>query len=128
MARRPFTPEVLLKLRRLAAQWGKIVARRAFGDKGSRLDVDFDTMSRSTPPPKASPKAPSKTLLGGQTAALGDPQPCPDCGRACSVARQQRSLRTKDVELRQNEPVAHCPDCRWDFFPPRPILRLDGQG
>lgn len=46
MAWRPFTPEELLELRRLAAQWGKIVARRAFGDKGSRPDVDFDTMEQ----------------------------------------------------------------------------------
>jgi len=59
-----------------------------------------------------------RTLLDRQTAALGDQQPCPDCGRACPVGRQERPLRTKGVELRQNEPVCHCPDCRRDFFPP----------
>ena len=44
MARRPFTADELLELRHLAAQWGKIVARRAFGDDGPGLEVDFDAM------------------------------------------------------------------------------------
>src|SRR6266705_3222660 len=40
MAHRDFTCEELHELRRLAAQWGKIVSRRAFGDDGPGLDVD----------------------------------------------------------------------------------------
>lgn len=111
MARRPFTPKELLKLRRLAAQWGKIVARRAFGDNGSGHDVDFDTMEQiAHAVTQGLTEDTLQTLLEGQTAVMGDPQTGPDRGRACSVARQQRSLRTKDVELRQNEPVAHCAD------------------
>ena len=46
MARRPFTPDELLELRELAAAWGKIVARRAFGDDGPGLDVDFEMMEQ----------------------------------------------------------------------------------
>ena len=46
MPRRDFTPEELLQLRQLAAQWGKIVARRAFGDDGPGLDVDLDCMEQ----------------------------------------------------------------------------------
>src|SRR5437899_816301 len=46
MARRRFTPEELNGLRELASQWGKIVARRAFGDDGPGLDVDFDAMEQ----------------------------------------------------------------------------------
>ena len=39
MARRSFTPEELQELRHLASQWGKIVARRAYGDQGPGLDA-----------------------------------------------------------------------------------------
>ncbi len=46
MARRTFTPEELQELRALAARWGKIVARRAFGDAGPGLDVDLDAMEQ----------------------------------------------------------------------------------
>jgi hypothetical protein len=46
MARRTFTPEELQELRHLAAQWGKIVARRAFGDDGPGLDVDLHVMEQ----------------------------------------------------------------------------------
>jgi hypothetical protein len=46
MPRRQLTPEMLQEIRDLAAAWGKIVARRAFGDQGPGLDVDFDTMEQ----------------------------------------------------------------------------------
>lgn len=119
MARRPFTPQELLELRQLAAQWGNIVARRAFGDAGPGLDVDFDMMEPiAHAAAQGLTEGTRQTLLESQTAALGDPQPCPDCGPAGPVHRQERPLRTKGVELQQNEPVAHCPDCRRDFFPP----------
>ena len=119
MARRPFTPQELLELRQLAAAWGKIVARRAFGDDGPGLDVDFTMMEQIAHAAAAGlTEGTLQTLLDSQTAALGDEQPCPACGRACPVERQERPLRAKGVELPQNEPVAHCPDCRRDFFPP----------
>src|SRR5439155_1539532 len=46
MARRTFTPEQLQEFQRFAAQWGKIIARRAFGDDGPGLDVDLDAMEQ----------------------------------------------------------------------------------
>ena len=119
MARRPFTPQELLELRQLAAQWGKIVARRAFGDDGPGLDVDFDTMEQIAQAAAAGlTEGTLQTLLESQTAALGEEQPCPDCGRPCPIGRQERPLRAKGAELRQSEPVCHCPACRRDFFPP----------
>ena len=41
-----FTDEELDRLRELAAEWGKIVSKRAFGDDGPGLDVDFTTMEQ----------------------------------------------------------------------------------
>ena len=46
MPRRQFTPQELQELRDLATRWGKIVARRAFGDAGPGLDIDLDTMEQ----------------------------------------------------------------------------------
>jgi hypothetical protein len=119
MARRPFTPDELQELRHLAAQWGRIVARRAFGDDGPGLDVDFDMMEQiAHAAAQGLTEGTLQTLLARQTDALGDKPPCPDCGRPCPVHRQERPLHAKGVELRQSEPVAHCPACRRDFFPP----------
>jgi hypothetical protein len=119
MARRPFTPQELDELRQLAAQWGKIVARRAFGDDGPGLDVDFNAMEQIAQAAAAGlTEGTLQTLLDRQAAGLGDEQSCPDCGRPCAVHRQERPLRAKGAELRHSEPVCHCPDCRRDFFPP----------
>ena len=119
MARRDFTPEEIHELRCLAARWGKIVARRAFGDQGPGLDVDFATMEQIALAAAAGlSESTLQTLLEQQAAALGEQHPCPDCGRPCVLRRQERTLQTQGPPLRQSEPLGHCPDCRRDFFPP----------
>ena len=121
MARRSFTPQELHELRQLAAQWGQIVARRAFGGDGPGLDVDFDTMEQIAQAAAAGlAEVTLQTLLDRPSAALGEQQPCPECGRPWAVRRQERPLRTRGVELRPSEPLCHCPDGRRDFFPPAP--------
>jgi hypothetical protein len=119
MARHTLTPEELQELRLLAAQWGKIVARRAFGDDGPGLDVDLDAMEQLAHAAAAGlTEGTLHTLLEQQAHALGAQQPCPDCGRPCPLRRQQRPLQVQGTPLQQSEPVGHCPDCRRDFFPP----------
>ncbi len=44
--RRQLTPGMLREIRDLAAGWGQIVAKRAFGASGPGLDVDFDMMEQ----------------------------------------------------------------------------------
>src|SRR5262249_7329482 len=127
MARRTFTPEELQQLRHLAAQWGKIVARRAFGDDGPGLDVDLDAMEQIARAAAAGlTEGTLHTLLEQQAHALGEQQPCPDCGRLWALRRQERPLQVQGAQLQPSEPVCHCPDCRRDFSPNRPILRLEG--
>jgi hypothetical protein len=119
MAHRDFTPEEIHELRRLAAQWGKIVARRAFGDDGPGLDVDLATMEQiALAAATGLTEGTLQTLLEQQAQALGEQQPCPDCGRPCAVRREDRPLQVQGAALQQSEPVCHCPDCRRDFFPP----------
>ena len=119
MAARAFTPEELRELSQLAAQWGKIVSRRAFGDDGPGLDVDFRTMEQIAYAAAAGlTEGALQTFLEQQARALGEQRPCPDCGRPCVLRRHERPLQVQGTQLRQSEPVGHCPDCRRDFFPP----------
>src|SRR5689334_12188049 len=100
MARRDFTPEEIHELRHLAAQWGKIVSRRAFGDDGPGLDVDFATMEQIALAAAAGiTEGTLQSLLEQQAAALGEQRPCPDCGRLCLLRRQQRPLQVQGAAL-----------------------------
>ena len=119
MTSAPFTPEELLQLRTLAAQWGKIVSKRAFGEDGPGLEVDFRTMEQiAAAAAKGLTEGTLQLLLEQQAQKLPDEQPCPDCGRLCPTQPHTRSLSARGAELEQVERLAHCPDCRRDFFPP----------
>ena len=122
MAAPSFTPEELQELRDLAARWGKIVARRAFGDAGPGLDADLATLERVA-------LAAARGLLDGTLATLLEQQartlpvesPCPECGRPCPMRHEPRTLvGTQGVAVDYQEPAAHCPACRRDFFPSTP--------
>ena len=120
MSSRAFSPEEIRELRQLAARWGKIVAKRAFGEDGPGLDVDLSTMEQiAHAAAEGLTEGTLQILLGQQAQRLGDEQPCPDCGRPCLVEREPRTLHVKGTDIRQEEPVCHCPDCRRDFFPPK---------
>ena len=57
-----------------------------------------------------------------QTALLGEPQPCPGCGKLCLVEVRDRELSTGEVPIELHETACHCSACRRDFFPStRPI-------
>jgi hypothetical protein len=119
MPRRTLSPQDLQELRELAARWGQIVARHAFGDAGPGTDVDLDAMEQVAAAAAAGlTEGTRATLLEQQTRRLGTEQPCPDCGRLCTVRRAERPLTARAGPLTQSAPVCHCPDCRRDFFPP----------
>ena len=118
MAARKLTPEELQAVARLAKQWGKIVVRQAFGDSGPSLDVDFAQMEQVA-------QAAAQGLTEGaleqattqQGQQLGEKQPCPQCGKLCTVTSAERPFRVKGAVLQLREPKCHCPTCRRDFFP-----------
>src|SRR5262249_42455421 len=86
MPRRSFTPQELQKIRALAAGWGKIIARQAFGDDGPGLDVDFAAMEQlATAAAQGLTEGTLSRLLEQHARRLGAQQPCPDCGRLCAV-------------------------------------------
>lgn len=108
-------------IRGLAKQWGKIVVRRAFGESGPGLDVDFNAMEELA-------VAAAQGLTEGtleeattlQAEALTDEQPCPDCGEVCGVGAHQeaRSIVVRGGgSFEHREPVCYCRRCRRSFFP-----------
>jgi hypothetical protein len=119
MPSRQLSPNQLQEIRNVAAQWGKIIARRAFGEQGPGSQVDFQAMEAIARAAAAGLAQGTLTVLLAQQAdTLAAEQPCPDCGRLCTVRRQERTLIFHGGQLTQQEPMGHCPDCRRDFFPP----------
>jgi hypothetical protein len=119
-----FTVEELQQLHELARQWAKIVSRRAFGDDGPGLDVDFRTFEQiATAAAQGLTEGTLQLLLEQQADKLPQEQPCPTCGKLCPTESRTRPLTAHAATVEQVERIAHCPDCRRDFFPP-----ADGPG
>ena len=113
------TPEQLQELQDFAAQWGKIIARRAFGDEGPSLEVDLDAMEQvAQAAAKGIIEGTLQAALEQQALKLTDQQPCPECQSLCPVKRKPRTVTVQGAKILQSEPVCHCPVCRRDFFPP----------
>ena len=114
-----FTAEELDRLRTLAAEWGKIVSKRVFGDDGPGLDVDFRTLEQIAAAAAQGLTAGTlQHLLQQQAQRLPEDQPCPACRRLCRTEPHKRALTARGAAIEQVERVAYCPDCRRDFFPP----------
>jgi hypothetical protein len=119
MPTRKPSPEQLAAVKELAKQWGKIVARNAYGDSGPDLDVDFDEMEQIAAAAAAGLAEGTLEQLAEQQARhLPDELPCPACQASCPVRRRPRQLVARSATITLQEPVAHCPACRRDFFPP----------
>ena len=115
MARAKVSPQDLRKIRELAAEWGKIVARRT-----DATELDFQAMEDLVAAATAGlTEGAFAALMQQQDRTLPAELPCPDCGRLCRVGHEDRELTVRAGQtLPLAEPVCHCPDCRRDFFPP----------
>jgi hypothetical protein len=119
MPRTHLTAAELQELHDLAAQWGKIIARRTGDDA---IDFDLHALEQIAQAAAAGlVEGTLQCLLQRQADALADQQPCPSCGRFCPLTYEDRTVQVRGgVALPYHEPVCHCPDCRRDFFPPPP--------
>ncbi|MBV8195594.1 MAG: hypothetical protein JOY80_08710 [Candidatus Dormibacteraeota bacterium] len=126
----PFTrgqSDDLSELRGIAYGWGKIVVRRAYGDEGPGLDLDFDSLeSLAVDMGQALIRGTIEEILKTQSEQLGQHQPCPGCGQTCPVTTAPRAIQVRGETIEYDEPVGHCPACRRDFFQ-RPAKRLGDQ-
>ena len=119
MAARKATAEDLKRIEELAKGWGKIIVRQHWGEKGPGLDVDLTQMEDVA-------MAAVQALMAGtlesatqqQASQLGQQQPCPECGRMCPLKPEERPIVVRTGgSFDHQEPKAHCPACRRDFFP-----------
>ena len=123
-ARRPMperkpTPEQLAAVKELAKQWGKIVAKSAYGPDGPPLDADFDEMEQIAAAATAGlVEGTLEHLTQQQAQRVPEQVPCPTCQKSCPVQTRSRPVVARGATITLQEPVAHCPDCRRDFFPP----------
>jgi hypothetical protein len=119
MTHQPLSPQKLLEIRAFAAQWGKIIARRALDDSGPAAMIDFRTMEQVAAAAAAGlTEGTLDTLLQQQVNTLPSQQPCPQCGHPCPVGSEDRTMKGPNAQVLYHEPVCHCPACRRDFFPP----------
>jgi hypothetical protein len=120
----PFTKgqsDDLSDLRDMAYGWGKIVTRRAYGEEGPGLDLDFNSIeSLAVDMGQAVIRGIIEDVLQNQFQRLGDHQPCPGCGQSCPVGKAPRTIQVRNGTVHYDEPVGHCPACRRDFFPSPP--------
>jgi hypothetical protein len=120
----PFTKgqsDELSELRDMAYGWGKIVCRRAYGEEGPGLDLDFDSIeSLAVDMGQAVIQGAIEEVLRFQFQRLGDHQPCPECGQGCPVRTAPRTIQVRNGTVHYDEPVCRCPACRRDFFPSAP--------
>ena len=111
-------PTRTAEIRDLAEDWGKVIARRAFGEAGPADEVAFDTFEQiAVEAAQALTQGTIEQLLRHDTQRLGPVQPCPQCGRDCPVRTELRDLVVRGATVHYDEPVCHCPACRRDFFP-----------
>ena len=102
----------------LAEDWGKVVARRAFGDEGPDLDLNFDAIEAvAFQAAQAVIKGTIQQSLSQQMRKLGETQSCPQCRRVCPVETEPRELIVRGATVQYDEPKCHWPTCRRDFFP-----------
>lgn len=113
-------------LERVAAGWGKVVARRVEEQVGADLELDADDIEQFAKNTAcAVAKSTIKELLEKKAAALGPEQPCPACQRLCPVVREPRTITFWGGDVEYREPKCHCPACRRDFFPSTPGVAAD---
>jgi len=107
----------LRQIQEVAEGWGKLLAREAFPG-GPGLDVSLTEMEElAAAASKAMVRGAIETLTGDQAEQLPKEVPCPVCGRSCGLQRRPRPIKVRGGEATLDEPVAHCPTCRRDFFP-----------
>jgi hypothetical protein len=117
MANGKLSERKLKEIEEIAAGWGKLLAEEAFPN-GPGLDVTLADMEEvAARAAKAIVQGTVETMTGQQAKHFDQELPCPTCGKMCEVKRKSRLVTVRGGKATLDEPVAHCPACRRDFFP-----------
>jgi hypothetical protein len=111
---------------RVAAGWGKVVARRVAEHVGLEPELDADDIEQFAKGAAcALAKAAIEEMLEQKAVALGSEQHCPECQRLCPVEREARTIWFWCCAINYHEPKCRCPACRRDFFPSTTFVASD---
>ena len=117
MATRKLSAEELQAVSRLAKQWGKIVVKQAFGEQGPGLDVDFAQMEEvASAAARGLTEGALEVAAAQQGQLLGEKQPCPQCGKLCTVGSAERPLHVKGGVGSTSRAEVLLPDLSSGFF------------
>lgn len=105
------------EIEELARHWGELLAREVY-PQGPGLDVSLADMEEMVAhATRAIVQGAIGQMTEDQAQLLAAEQACPTCGRACPIRRKSRAVAVRGGSVELDEPVAHCPKCRRDFFP-----------
>jgi hypothetical protein len=95
-----------------------LVVRQAYGEGGPGPGIDFDEMEEIAAAATAGlVEGTLEHLTQSRAGQLPGELACPTCQKSCAVQHRPRSIVTRGANVTLQEPVAHCPACRRDFFP-----------
>ena len=110
-----FSQAVRDKMRELA----ELVAREQYGPDGVPLEITFSQIEQlGHQVGRLTATTFDQTVQHQHTDHFQHRHSCPQCGNACSLAREKpRELQTLDGSARLEEPEFFCTDCQRSFFP-----------
>ena len=114
------------RVRELARKWGGVMVRHAFGTEGPGLDVDMLQMEEvATAAAQGLAAGTLESATFEQAQAMGTEHACPACGKVCPIKREQRTIQGLNGPFEHDEPACIARPARRDFFPQRPILKMN---
>jgi len=112
------TNQDLGKIKKLARKWGKIITEEAFGPEGPGLDVSFTEMENVWgAAAEGLTEGVACAALSQQAEDLQTEQACPQCGQACELDSQERTMQAQGAKVSWSEAKCYCQKCRRSFFP-----------
>ena len=109
-----WSAEVRQKVQELA----ELVSRERFGEAGIPLQFSFSEIEEiGHQVGRLAAGTVDQRLQQQHAEHLAESALCPQCGSACRIRQNERSIQTRDGTVALNEPACHCPHCERAFFP-----------
>ena len=103
---------------RRALEMARRLAEEVYGPEGPAMDSSIDDIEEiAAQAIRAAFDGVIARALELQNEQLPREVPCPDCGGACEVQFQTRTIQGRFGTADIQEPFGHCATCHRDFFP-----------
>jgi hypothetical protein len=103
---------------RRALELARQLAEEVYGPNGPAMDSSIDDIEEvAMQAVRAAFDGVIARALELQNEQLPTELPCPDCGGACVVEFEKRTIQGRFGTAEIQEPLGHCARCARDFFP-----------